>query len=167
MNTTQILTATIAGLISLLVSTVTYYGLLRNLKESQFEEIIKERIKAYSNLWGILIKYGNKNFCHKIDYDKDWVINYHDELDYCNMKFGVLFSEDVHKYFEMLREGLQEIRFDLKNNPDYEKQDGFQLDCEKLYKFVDDRDNGRKGLGGLLKRGLGSFRKPIIEWKKD
>ncbi|MFN0215804.1 MAG: hypothetical protein ACKVT2_16215 [Saprospiraceae bacterium] len=163
MDTAQMLTVAIAGFVSLLVSIGTYFGLLRNLKESQFEEIIKERVKAYSNLWGILIKYGNKNFYHKLEYDKNWVIQYHDELDECNMKFGVLFSKDVHRYFEKLRGGLQKIRHQLQESPDYEKSDKFQTNCEELYRFVDDKENKRKGLGGLLKRGLGSFRKPIIE----
>ncbi len=162
MTKVETITVIIAGLVSIVISMVTYIGVLRNLKETQFQEILKERIKAYSCLWGILIKYGNINFYHKLKYDKNWVIDYHDELDQCNIKYGVLFSKDVHDYFEKLRGGLQEIRHRIEENSEYEKSEKFQLDCIELYKIIDDKENSRKGLGGLLKKGLGSFRRPIL-----
>ena len=139
----------------------TVSSVRRQVQTTQFNEVLKKRIKVYPKLWQIHIHY-------ETNWDLDgkqktgaWALEYRDALNRLNLEGGVFFSQALYDKFFDLRELLDEA---AQETP----PDGLVAEdkVDEIRSIVYGR-NGQPGLSTIEKDDLGSYRSSEIQRRTD
>jgi hypothetical protein len=161
----EVLSAIVAGIISTLISVVTFIvskkqfrqklnAEIEAVKQTQFQSVINERLNKYPLLWNIIISKGYNDIIKEAKLDKVWVKNLWSELLKCNEQIGYLFSQSLYEKFHEFMNDL----VDLLNK---EQITDSEIE-ERVLSFITG-ENGIPGLASLIKDDFGSYNKLAIQ----
>jgi hypothetical protein len=164
MNNPTLLAGLIAAAISLIglaASLLTTRWQLRSklseLEQTQLEDVLKERMKAYPKLWSTLQTNITNWNIEKKERDSKWATDFLAALNACSAEYGVFFSQNVYASFYELRTALIKIVDEFAQDPGSVSEQ----DLDSLVWIWLGKD--KPGLSTRLKADLGSYRSTIFE----
>ena len=115
----KLVAALIAGVVSLTVGVISFFATRSRVRsemtQTQFRDILKERIGIYPRLWSINIRYETNWTNEGKPKDRDWAQQYLEELNAFNVEGGLFFSQSLYLRFVELRTALMQATTDTED----------------------------------------------------
>ena len=129
------------------------------LRQNLMRDILAKRMLAYAALWEVFITYERNWLLEQKEFDLKWANMFLRDLNTCNAKHGVFFSQQVYVPFFEYRKRLLNLVARL--------QAGTSVGPVEIDSLIEISTRGLPGqmaaLGTALKDDLGSYMKVAIQ----